>query len=348
MNEVVLRESFLPEKLDDLARFVLVGRERMTAVRAALRMLDKLEVAEDVRKMRKDEAQILAEELLDAETRIGQILAAMPKGSGGDHGNQHTGGKRCIGAPFATETKEQAIKKIGFESTQAKRFEMLAENPDLVEQVKQEARESDTLPTRSAVISAVKLKKVEERREDVKLRYEKQEIETGKKHYRVIYADPPWMYGNPSNPINVTTPEDYYTQMATDEICKMPIGDICEEDAVLFLWVTSPHLPEGLEVAKSWGFKYKTTFIWDKIKHNMGHYNSVRHEILLVCTRGACTPDVKKLFDSVVSIERTEHSKKPEYFREIIDTIYTEGSRIELFARESPAGWDVFGNQINS
>jgi N6-adenosine-specific RNA methylase IME4 len=107
-------------------------------------------------------------------------------------------------------------------------------------------------------------------------------------------------------------------------------------------------LPEALEVAKAWGFTYKTTFIWDKIKHNMGHYNSVRHEVLLVCTKGACTPDVKRLFDSVVSEERTEHSKKPNVFREIIETIYTYGNKIELFARETPEGWDVFGNQSNN
>jgi N6-adenosine-specific RNA methylase IME4 len=127
----------------------------------------------------------------------------------------------------------------------------------------------------------------------------------------------------------------------------MPVKEITEENAVLFIWSTSPHLPEALEVVKSWGFKYKTTFIWDKIKHNMGHYNSVRHEILLVCTKGSCTPDVKKLFDSVVSIERTAHSKKPDEFRNIIDTLYTYGNKIELFARESIKGWDVFGNQIN-
>ena len=78
----------------------------------------------------------------------------------------------------------------------------------------------------------------------------------------------------------------------------------------------------------------------------MGYYNSVRHELLLICVRGSCTPDVKKLFDTVITIEREDHSKKPEYFREIIETIYTHGNKIELFAREAPEGWDVFGNQI--
>lgn len=192
----------------------------------------------------------------------------------------------------------------------------------------------------------IKKEEVETKRKEIRDTFEKQDVEVKDKKYRIIYADPPWKYGN-AMPEYVTEPQDYYLLMNTEDICAMPIKDITEKDAVLFLWSTSPHLPEALDVAKAWGFTYKTTFIWDKIKHNMGHYNSVRHEILLVCTKGACTPDVKRLFDSVVSEERTEHSKKPNVFREIIETIYTYGNKIELFARESPEGWDVFGNQTN-
>lgn len=190
----------------------------------------------------------------------------------------------------------------------------------------------------------VKKVEIQKRRDEIKEQLQEQQLQPGDKKYRIVYADPPWKYGN-AMPEYVTEPQDYYLLMDTVDICAMPVKDICERDAVLFLWSTSPHLPEALEVVKAWGFEYKTTFVWDKIKHNMGHYNSVRHEFLLVCTRGACTPDVKKLFDSVVSIERGEHSKKPEYFREVIETLYTYGNKIELFARSAPHGWDVFGNQ---
>jgi N6-adenosine-specific RNA methylase IME4 len=100
-------------------------------------------------------------------------------------------------------------------------------------------------------------------------------------------------------------------------------------------------------VIRAWGFTYKAAFIWDKIKHNMGHYNSVRHELLLICTRGSCQPDVQTLFDSVQSIERTRHSAKPAEFRTIIDTIYPHGPRLELFARTTAEGWDAHGNQVS-
>src|SRR4030095_7531257 len=98
----------------------------------------------------------------------------------------------------------------------------------------------------------------------------------------------------------------------------------------------------------AWGFEYKTAFIWDKVKHNYGHYNSVRHELLLIATKGSCVPDSNELYDSVVVIEREEHSSKPEYFRSIIDEMYRPKGkdRIELFARSKlPKGWIGWGLQ---
>jgi N6-adenosine-specific RNA methylase IME4 len=173
---------------------------------------------------------------------------------------------------------------------------------------------------------------------------EEKAVELPQNKYRIIYADPPWQYGN-SMPEYFTEQANHYQLMTLEDICSMKIRDITEDNAVLFLWVTSPILEDAFRVIEAWGFKYKTSFVWDKIKHNMGHYNSVRHELLLVCVKGSCTPDNLKLFDSVVSIERTEHSVKPEYFREIIDTLYTSGKRIELFARTTVEGWEAYGNE---
>mgnify|MGYP001294819583 FL=1 len=164
--------------------------------------------------------------------------------------------------------------------------------------------------------------------------------------YRVIYADPPWKYGN-TMPDYFAEQADHYPLMTVQEICGMPVRDLAEENAVLFLWATSPILEESFRVINAWGFNYKASFIWDKIRHNMGHYNSVRHELLLIATRGSCQPDVNRLFDSVQSIERSRHSEKPEEFRQIIDTLYPAGKRIELFARRRAEGWDSYGNEIS-
>ena len=170
------------------------------------------------------------------------------------------------------------------------------------------------------------------------------------KKFRVIYADPPWQYNDKQNSIKRGGAIKHYQTMSINELCDLKINskqikDIAESDAVLFLWVTSPLLDEVFKLIRAWGFKYKASFIWDKVKHNMGHYNSVRHELLLICTKGShITPDVKKLFDSVQVIPRTnKHSEKPIEFRNIIDTLYTKGNKIELFARTKTKGWTAWG-----
>jgi N6-adenosine-specific RNA methylase IME4 len=163
--------------------------------------------------------------------------------------------------------------------------------------------------------------------------------------YRIVYADPPWQYSDRKEYAPQGAAENHYPTMTIHELCNMQLPKI-EDNAVLFIWVTSPLLEDAFKVINAWGFKYKASFIWDKIAHNMGHYNSVRHEILLIATKGSCLPDNQKLYDSVQSIERTEHSVKPNVFRSIIEALYTHGSKVELFARKRYEGWDVFGNQV--
>lgn len=166
--------------------------------------------------------------------------------------------------------------------------------------------------------------------------------------FRVIYADPAWSYNDKQDTPNLGGAAKHYDTMSVKQICELPVKEISEKDSVLFLWVTSPLLEDAFEVINSWGFKYKTSFIWDKVKHNMGHYNSVRHEILLIATKGSCVPDNKKLYDSVQSIERNDnHSEKPIEFLNIIDDLYTYGNKLEMFCRKiKKENWYGWGNEI--
>ena len=171
--------------------------------------------------------------------------------------------------------------------------------------------------------------------------------------YQVIYADPPWSYNDKMNDrgsggFGVPGGASFhYPTMSILELCELKIDKLADKNSVLFLWTTSPLLEETFLVINAWGFNYKTSFVWDKVKHNMGHYNSVRHEFLLICTKGSCTPQNIKLFDSVQTIEKTnKHSEKPEEFRNIINTLYPQTKKIELFSRKKVEGWDVWGNQV--
>ena len=355
MNDIILSEKNLPANISDLSKFVLVGREKLVAVRAEIRAIDKVGLAEDVRRQKLEEAQAISEAVLDAEVRIGELMAQIPKATKGNGSNQYAKNDTAVDFSTAEEkpvTKSEIIKQAGFTQKQAERFQTLAAHPEIVEQAKAKARADNDIVSRAAVLNMVKSetaeKKKQARAEAIQAQIDKPrstgfvDIYNTDKKYRVVYADPPWSYGDKQNIDGLGGAEKHYTTMPLKEICEIPVPT--QDNAVLFIWVTSPMLEDVFAVIKAWGFKYKTSFVWDKIAHNMGHYNSVRHELLLIATKGSCTPDVKKLYDSVVSIERSEHSKKPSQFREMIDVLYPTGDRIELFAREASDGWDVWGN----
>ena len=196
---------------------------------------------------------------------------------------------------------------------------------------------------------------LQQKKIDYEIRVEKKtvnefkvDIFNTKETFRVIYADPAWSYNDKQDTPMLGGAAKHYDTMSISQLSALPVKEISEKNSVLFLWVTSPLLEDAFTVIKEWGFKYKTSFIWDKIKHNMGHYNSVRHEILLVCTKGSCTPDNKILYDSVQSIERNDnHSEKPIEFLNIIDDIYNYGNKLEMFCRTiKKDNWYGWGNEL--
>ena len=172
------------------------------------------------------------------------------------------------------------------------------------------------------------------------------------KKFRVIYSDPAWEYPNKQDTKKLGGASKHYNTMPLKAICDLPVKSIVEKDAVLFLWITSPLLPCFMRVMEAWGFQYKSSFIWYK-GHNMSHYNSLRHEFLLVGGRGSSVPDreldtgKKRLFPSVYKEKQTVHSRKPSYYKAMIDSLYIKGNKLEMFARRvDRAGWDYWGNEV--
>jgi N6-adenosine-specific RNA methylase IME4 len=169
--------------------------------------------------------------------------------------------------------------------------------------------------------------------------------------YRVVYADPPWLYGDSgaTRDGSLGKAERHYPGMTIEELCKLPVAAHVLPNAVMFLWVTSPFLlqnPGPREVIEAWGFEYKTSMVWDKVLGNFGHYVHVCHEHVLICTRGSCVPDHPTPQPSSVYHERRSnvHSEKPDGIRKIIQQLYDQGPYLELFGRQKVKGWDVFGN----
>ena len=176
--------------------------------------------------------------------------------------------------------------------------------------------------------------------------------------YRVIYADPPWQYNDERSGLGAgdstggvdrasTAARNHYDTMAKAELCALDVKTLAAKDSVLFCWATFPLLPGCLDVVAAWGFKYKTAFVWDKGRGSFGHYHTAEAELLLVCTRGSCTPDADKREKQIQRHPRAEHSRKPEEFRAMIDRLYPHGPRIELFRRGGlPKGWNAWGAEV--
>lgn len=162
--------------------------------------------------------------------------------------------------------------------------------------------------------------------------------------YPVLYADPPWRYEHNETP-DLRAVENHYPTMTVEEIAALDVP--AADDAVLFLWATNPKLREALAVMDAWGFGYRTNACWVKDRFGMGYYVRGQHELLLIGRRG--NPGVPEPGDrpsSVIEAHRREHSGKPEAVYELIERMYPDASRVELFARESRSGWEPWGNQI--
>lgn len=240
-------------------------------------------------------------------------------------------------------TGKVAMADIVFKKASPEVEEKVLNNEITINQAYQEIKKEE-----KKEIQIEKKKQYEKRIETVLNNEFKVDIFNTENKFRIIYADPSWSYNDKQDTPQLGGAAKHYDTMSVSEICKLPVNNISEKDSVLFLWVTSPLLEDAFTVIKSWGFKYKTSFVWDKIKHNMGHYNSVRHEMLLIATKGSCTPDNKTLYDSVQSIERNDnHSEKPIEFLNIIDDLYNYGNKLEMFCRNIKKDkWYGWGNEI--
>jgi N6-adenosine-specific RNA methylase IME4 len=168
--------------------------------------------------------------------------------------------------------------------------------------------------------------------------------------YRVIYADPPWLYSDsgPTVDGSLGKAERHYPGMTIEQLCALPVAAHALPNSVLLMWITAPLLlqnPGPRDVLEAWGFTYKTGAVWDKVLGNYGHYFHVRHEHLAICTRGSCMPDVPTPSpDSIMVERRTAHSRKPAIARKTIEQLWNRGPYLELFGREQVPGWSVFGN----
>lgn len=171
--------------------------------------------------------------------------------------------------------------------------------------------------------------------------------------YNVLYADPGWKYDNERTGGTLKSgAAQRYTVLPVEDICKLPVLEISERNAVLFLWATVPMLPEALQVMKAWGFRYKTLIAWHKTgRRGLGYWFRGEVEVLLFGVRGKVKA-FRCQMPNFIEAPVLGHSEKPEEFRRLIEAAtgltIAHPRRIELFARKRVDGWDSWGDQVES
>lgn len=173
------------------------------------------------------------------------------------------------------------------------------------------------------------------------------------RRYEVIYADPPWDYKGQLQHAGPGSGDSggaarHFSTVTTRELACLPVEAIAADDSLLFLWATSPHLDQAIELGKAWGFAWATVaFVWDKQRVNPGHYTLSQCELCLVFKRGRIpTPRGARNVRQLVSAPRGRHSEKPAEVRARIEAMFPQQSKIELFARSRAPGWESWGEEV--
>ena len=175
------------------------------------------------------------------------------------------------------------------------------------------------------------------------------------KKFSIIYADPPWNYKGQKQHAGAGKKdtggaETHYPTIKLEDLKNLKIQNIADDNCLLFMWTSSPHLDQAIELGKSWGFQWATiAFIWDKQRTNPGFYTLSQCELCLLFKKGKIPqPRGARNIRQFISVKRTKHSAKPEEVRKRIDAMFPNHSKIEMFSRKNKIGdkWESWGNEI--
>lgn len=176
------------------------------------------------------------------------------------------------------------------------------------------------------------------------------------KKFEIIYCDPPWDYKGQkqhtgSGGTDTGGAIEHYGTVKLKDLKQLNVQSITADDALIFMWVTSPHLDQGIELMTAWGFKYTTIgFIWDKVRVNPGYYTMSQCEICIIGKKGKIpNPRGARNVRQYIKSKRTKHSEKPNEVQYRITKMFPKQNKIELFARRaSVKGWSFWGNEVQS
>jgi N6-adenosine-specific RNA methylase IME4 len=163
--------------------------------------------------------------------------------------------------------------------------------------------------------------------------------------FDVIYVDFPWKFKTHSQKGMGRSAERHYDTMAIEDIMAYPVTAFAARDCALLSWTTAPFLDRAVDAMRAQGFTYKSGASWDKEVAATGFWFRGRHEHLLLGTRGKPpAPSRADCSPSVIVERRTVHSRKPGAAYRLIERMFPDRRKLELFARPpGRPGWTSVG-----
>lgn len=166
--------------------------------------------------------------------------------------------------------------------------------------------------------------------------------------FSTIVIDPPWDWGDEGDKDQLGRARPDYSTMSIQQLLDLPVGDLADTDAHIYLWITNRSLPKGFALLEKWGFRYITAITWIKPHFGMGNYFRGQTEHVLFGVKGS-QPLKRKDVGTVFQAPRGPggHSSKPESFYGLVESC-SPGPYLEMFSRSDRNGWIRWGENSNA
>jgi N6-adenosine-specific RNA methylase IME4 len=174
--------------------------------------------------------------------------------------------------------------------------------------------------------------------------------------YGTILIDPPWRFKNRTGKVAPAHRRLHrYPTMSLAAIMALPVAELALPKSHLYLWSPNAVMPDALRAMEAWGFTYKTTIVWYKIRKDGGpdrrgtgfYFRAVTEGLLLGAKGQLRTLAPARSQPNVILSRKREHSRKPDQQYDLIEQC-SPGPFLELFARASVAGWVQWGDQLDT
>lgn len=270
-NDLTISKNNLPFKPEGLHKFILVGKEVLKAHKAKIRAIERIYESYTVKRVALKDAQDIADALLEAEKKFGEILARIPKQPEPSTNGRFGGSK--------------PILPSGITHKESHKAQVIAKHPKVIEQVKVKARQEKRIATSEEVYKEIKKEEHKENiQEQIKI-IESRKDESKNRKYDVIVVDPPWPYQKRLEDVSHRG-KIPYPSMTIDEIMEYKDKIPANENCILWLWTTNAFMHEAFHVLERWGFQPKTIVTWVKNKMGSGDWLRGKTEHCILAVKG--------------------------------------------------------------